>query len=143
GPDGFSVLTQFLGPTLDVLSVPSRRLLGQIFERGGMSLQRSLPGEAAWHLLSQFGPYVGVLRLPGVRKLLASNAARRGISRGHARQLIGAHLADADDFFIARRLADAAAVWDVLLEQRIFLPGMEIECAWCRHASFISLRDLD
>jgi hypothetical protein len=143
GPEGFSVLTQFLGPTLDVLSVSPRRLLGQLFERAGLSLRRSLPGEAAWHLLSQFGPYVSVLRLPGVRQLLTSSDARRGISRGHARQMIGTGFEEAADLFIARRLADAAAVWDVLLQRRIFLPGMEIECAWCRHASFIPLRDLD
>jgi hypothetical protein len=86
-----------------------------------------------------------VLRLPGVRKLLSSSAARRGIARGPARGLIHdrGRIAQADRIWIGGDELDAARVWEFLLHRRIFLPGLETICPWCHHASFYRPRDVD
>jgi hypothetical protein len=145
--DAFSLIKSPLGPTHDVTPLHQRLLLEKLFERAGIKAKRSLPGEAAWHLLNQFGGYGGlrVLRLPGVRKLLSSGAARRGIGRGPARGLIHdrGRIAQADRIWIGGDELDAGRVWEFLLHRRIFLPGIETTCPWCQHASFYRPRDVD
>jgi hypothetical protein len=145
--DAFALIKSPLGPTLEITPLNQRLLLEKLFERAGIEAKRSLPGEAAWHLLGQFGGYGGlrVLRLPGVRKLLSSSAARRGIARGPARGLIHdrGRIAQADRIWIGGDELDAARVWEFLLHRRIFLPGIETTCPWCQHASFYRPRDVD
>lgn len=145
--DSFSLITSMLGPTLDVTPLKHRLLLEKLFERAGIVAKRSLPGEAARHLLVQFGGYAGirVLRLPGVRKLLSSSRARGGIQRGAARDMINdrGRMHQADTVWLGGAQLDAAQVWEFLLHRRIFLPGIETKCRWCQHASFYRPRDIE
>jgi hypothetical protein len=145
--DSFTLITSTLGPTIEVTPLRHLQLLEKLFERAGLSATRSLPGEAAWHLLSQFGGYGGlrVLRLPGVRKLLSSTAARTGIKRKAARDRIhdGGHFNTADRIWIGGDQLNAAQVWEFLLRRGIFLPGIETKCPWCQHSSFYRPRDVE
>lgn len=145
--DAFALITSMLGPTIDVTPLHPRLLLEKLFDRAGITAARSLPGEAAWHLLSQFGGYGGlrVLRLPGVRKLLSSAAARSGITRKAARDLINdrGRINDADRIWIGGDQLNAGHVWEYLLHRRIFLPGIETKCRWCQHSSFYRPRDVE
>jgi hypothetical protein len=145
--EAFSLITSFLGPTLELTTLRHQALLQKIFDRGGIAATRSLPGQAAWHLLTQLGGYggVGVLRLPGVRKLLASPSARTGIARGAARALIHdqGRIDQAERLWLGGERLDAGRVWEFLLHRRIFLPGIETKCPWCQHASFYRPRDIE
>jgi hypothetical protein len=110
--DAFTLITSMLGPTLDIAPMRRRLLLEKLFERAGIATTRSLPGEAAWHLLLQFGGYSGlrVLRIPGVRKLLSSTRARSGITRRAARDLISdrGQIDEAEATWIGGQRLDAA-----------------------------------
>jgi hypothetical protein len=144
--EGFGVIDDLLGPTVDLFTLDPRSLLAKLFERAGINARRSLPGEAASHLITQFGGYGGLrtLRLPGVRELLSSSAARRGIRRNAARQMIrrGTDFDAAEPLFVGGRRLLVDDVWNFLLDRRIFLPGLELKCPWCQHASFFPTRDL-
>jgi hypothetical protein len=143
----FALIKTMLGPTLELTPLSPRLLLEELFARAGIEASRSLPGEAAWHLLLQFGSYAGlrVLRLPGVRKLLASTAARSGIRRKAARDLIHdrGSINDAAAIWFGGEQLDATRVWESLLQRRIFLPGFETKCPWCQHSSFYRPRDVE
>jgi hypothetical protein len=145
--EAFSLITSFVGPTLELTTVRHQALLEKIFDRAGIAVTRSLPGQAAWHLLSQLGGYggVGALRLPGVRKLLASPSARIGIARGAARGLIHdqGRIEQAERLWLGGEQLDAGRIWEFLLHRRVFLPGIETKCPWCQHASFYRPRDIE
>jgi hypothetical protein len=144
--EGFGAIDNLLGPTVDLLPLDRRKLLAKLFERAGIKAERSLPGEAAWNLLSQLGGYgaLRILRLPGVRALLSSSAARRGLRRNRAKEMIRGQGAviEAEPLFVGGRRLSADDVWTLLLERRIFLPGLELKCPWCQHASFLPAGDL-
>jgi hypothetical protein len=147
GRESFTVLDDVPTGTLALESVPKEAILARLFERAGITTTRSLPGEVAWHLLSQLGglEVCSMLRLPGVRRLLASTAARTGIRRKAAEDLIndqGSFAAGPPMYSGGRRLGPRDLL-AFLATRRIFLPGLALECARCRHTRFYPAKELD
>lgn len=140
--DAVGVIDDLEGPTLSLATMGHHKLLVKLFERAGIRIERSLPGEAARHVLRQLGAWSGcaVLRLPSVRTLLSLSRARRGLTRKHAVDVINASgaFADHDPSWIARRELRPRDVWQFLISRGVFLPGFELTCPRCRHPSFFA-----
>jgi hypothetical protein len=88
---------------------------------------------------------VRIFRLAGVRSLLASTVARTGISRNRAKEMIrdrGA-FANSDPVYVGGAHLSVDDVWRLLLERRVFLPGLQLACRWCQQTSFLSAKELD
>jgi hypothetical protein len=143
----FGVIDDLLLETLELSPLPRDGLVRQLFERAGIAAKRSLPGEAAHHLMQQLGGLGGcaVLRIPGVRKLLGHPKSRSGVLRRAAHELIRdrGSFASAGPLRMRGERATPADVFSFLVASKLFLPGLELKCQRCQHASFYPMRDVD
>jgi len=146
-PGAVGVITSRHSVSLDLVPIPSERILTRVFERSAIGAKRNSSGETARHLISQLGGWhaIRVLRIPGVRKLLSRNDALTGLSRVQARETIrdDGSFDAAESFYVSGgRLSTPNEVFDFLLARRIFLPGLELGCPQCLHRSFLAASEL-
>jgi hypothetical protein len=139
-PDGFDVVDDVMGETMDLSAVPSYDLVRQLLTRASLTMTLSPPGQIAQRVLDMTGGrhQARVFRIRGVRRLLESSKARTGLAFSHAVELIRDRDAETreasfDRFKdLAGRDATPESVFRLLLQWEVFRPQLALKCPNCK-----------
>ncbi len=118
----------------------------KIFDLVGLRSKPSQPGIVAQKIIDHFGGLEKLrpLKFDGVRKLLESLEPEDTVTRGRATQTIHESNLTRHRFLSsASEGINASEVFNGLLKQQVFRPGLELTCASCTLTSWFSLAELD
>jgi len=129
--------------TLSFSPIERSRLIARLLEYAGLAAELSMPGRITERVIRQMGGLEDcrVFKITGVRKLIASNEAQKGVTKGRATEIIfdegqsgvasfarhkGLHIESR-----AKRDLDSQDVLDFLLKKRVFRTGLMPKCPHC------------
>lgn len=118
----------------------------KIFDLVGLRSKPSQPGIVAQKIIDHFGGLEKLrpLKFDGVRKLLESLEPEDTVTRGRATQIIHESNLTRHRFLSSASAGiNASEVFNGLLKQQVFRPGLELTCASCTLTSWFSLIELD
>jgi hypothetical protein len=143
-PRGFDLIKRVNETELGLRPLPVDALLAKLFDRAGMEIKRSFAGEVTQRVLETIGGLrpSSIFKIPGVRKLLAMDRARRGIKRQRATEVIRDYnftlgQATFDRFRDYWRKETPQSIMTILLERGVFRAGLELQCPNCKLLPFI------
>jgi hypothetical protein len=140
--------------TLTLTPICIKDLIVQILKNAGISAKPSKPGRIAERLIHQMKDLEGcrVFKITGARKLIENNKARKGITRGAAKNIIydetdggTASFLQHRDLHIEqrnKRYLDTSDVFDFLLKRNIFRTGLTPVCPHCTLDFWLSVDSL-
>jgi hypothetical protein len=143
-PNGLDLLVRVHDTALGIYPVHIDSLVEKLFDRAGLRIQRSAPGQVTQRIIEMMGGLPGCLlfKITGVRRLLGMTKSRNGITRNQAIQTIRdrdpvSRKASFDRFQRLLRDARPEDVLTRLLERGVFRVGLELICPNCRLRPFI------
>jgi len=152
-PDGVAIIARLDKEILRLTPIRTKDLIIKLLEHSEIRATASRAGRIAERLIQQMGGVegCGIFKLPGVRNLIEDTAARKGITRNRAAQLIRDQIQDGNS--IARRYgihvrpaqnpgAWAYDIFDRLLTRDILRPGLVLSCPNCALDSWLPVNAL-
>jgi hypothetical protein len=147
-PDGFALLTAFYLPSIDLAPIEVQTLVEKLLDRAGITARRNVAGDVALRIVRMMGGLraAQLLRIRGVRNLLASEKARHAIKFQQGVELIRDRTPAGSTFQQFSTYWRSAAtggpltpdeVFRVLLEREVLRVGISIKCPNCRLDPFI------
>ena len=126
-------------------------VMREVLAHCGFSMRDSVPGKYSRRVIELMGGVEGcrVLKMPGVRKLLTSKAARTGIGAKAAREIICDRnpVTRKNSFselglFLDGERADPAIALRHLVKKGILRPGVALECPKCGERTWYAMTRL-
>jgi hypothetical protein len=138
-PEGFDLIRRAYERTAEIWPLFERALVARLFERASVAIRPSTPGQIADRITAALGGmrWTTFLRIRGVRRLLAKQAARSGIHFKHAAELVRDRYESEESFNLFRsqhywRDVTPEGVVTFLLDRGVFRPGLELTCPECQ-----------
>ncbi len=149
-PEGIGVFVTVGEKTLPLFPVPNTAVIEALLGQAGLKAEPSPGGRLADRLLEKLDGLEGarVLKVRGVRQLVANLTSQDAVGRGDATNAIwnGGQFREHERLYIEPRdteRLDTGATFDFLLKNEFFRAGLELKCDNCGLASWLSLRQID
>lgn len=148
-PEGFDLLVAPYLSSIDLSPLDVEVLVDRLLERAGVAATRNLPGDVALRIIKMMGGLrtAQLLRIRGVRNLLASEKARHAIKFQQGTELVRDRIPEGGSTFemfsTYWRSPESggpmtpAEVFRLLAEREVLRLGISIRCPSCRLEPFI------
>ncbi|MEK7183594.1 MAG: hypothetical protein AAB776_03085 [Patescibacteria group bacterium] len=143
---GISLLIETNDHDIRLSPLSKVEIVHKIFDLVGLRSKPSQPGIVAQKIIDHFGGLEKLrsLKLDGVRNLLESLEPEDTVTRGRATQVIHESNLTRHRFLSSESKGiNAPEIFNGLLKQQVFRPGLELTCASCTLTNWFSLIELD